>query len=301
MRRRFRKLHPVKAKRAAYRPYRRRSAGPGGWGSRLLLIGVALIFAAIFGHENAELSDESASSETERLIQPSVGDEAPIYVKPTSTATVEGRASVIDGDTVDIQGRRIRLNGIDAPESDQRCSDGRGKAFMCGARSAGYLDDLLAKSRPTRCEFVEFDQYGRMVADCYRADDANVAALMVAAGWALDWPRHSNGRYAREQEQAASGRLGMWSGAFAKPWEWRAEQRGLQTTTESAPLSLFGSTTESTASCVIKGNISKKGERIYHMPGQRYYSQTKISPSKGERWFCTEAEARAAGWRRSKV
>ena len=54
--------------------------------------------------------------------------------------------------------------------------------------------------------------------------------------------------------------------------------------------------------CNIKGNISvRSGERIYHVPGQEYYDETKISPGHGERWFCSEAEARAAGWRRSKV
>lgn len=53
--------------------------------------------------------------------------------------------------------------------------------------------------------------------------------------------------------------------------------------------------------CDIKGNISSKGERIYHLPHQRYYHDTRISPRKGERYFCSEAEARAAGWRRSKV
>lgn len=53
--------------------------------------------------------------------------------------------------------------------------------------------------------------------------------------------------------------------------------------------------------CRIKGNINTRGERIYHVPGQKYYEQTKISASHGERWFCSEEEARAAGWRRSKV
>lgn len=52
--------------------------------------------------------------------------------------------------------------------------------------------------------------------------------------------------------------------------------------------------------CVIKGNISKTGERIYHLPGQDFYEKTVISPEKGERWFCTEEEARAAGWRKSR-
>ena len=57
-----------------------------------------------------------------------------------------------------------------------------------------------------------------------------------------------------------------------------------------------------TASCNIKGNISiSSGERNYHVPGQQYYAETRISPEHGERWFCSEAEARAAGWRRSRV
>lgn len=54
-------------------------------------------------------------------------------------------------------------------------------------------------------------------------------------------------------------------------------------------------------SCKIKGNISSSGERIYHLPGQRFYNVTKIDTSKGERWFCTETQARNAGWRKSKV
>lgn len=53
--------------------------------------------------------------------------------------------------------------------------------------------------------------------------------------------------------------------------------------------------------CLIKGNISSSGEKIYHMPGQRYYDKTKIDESAGERWFCTEDEAVSAGWRKSKV
>lgn len=53
--------------------------------------------------------------------------------------------------------------------------------------------------------------------------------------------------------------------------------------------------------CSIKGNVSTQGERIYHVPGQKYYEETRISASHGERWFCSEEEARAAGWRRSRV
>jgi hypothetical protein len=55
------------------------------------------------------------------------------------------------------------------------------------------------------------------------------------------------------------------------------------------------------AGCLIKGNISDNGERIYHLPGQRYYDKTLIHQNKGERWFCTEQEAVRAGWRKAKV
>ena len=79
-------------------------------------------------------------------------------------------------------------------------------------------------------------------------------------------------------------KLGLWAGSFVKPWEWRSgELRSAQ----------------ATGSCIIKGNINGKGERIYHMPFQHYYSRVRVDPHRGERWFCTEDEAISAGWRRS--
>lgn len=66
-------------------------------------------------------------------------------------------------------------------------------------------------------------------------------------------------------------------------------------------MSAVSTSAEESGGCNIKGNVSTRGERIYHVPGQRYYNQTRISASHGERWFCSEKEARAAGWRRSRV
>lgn len=210
-----------------------------------------------------------------------------------SASPLVGRASVIDGDTIEIHGERIRLNGIDAPESDQACEDGDGKAYRCGARAADILDRFLKASSPTRCDFVERDQYGRFVGDCFRADGASVQAALVRNGWAMDWPRYSGGAYAAAEAEARAERLGMWAGTFQPPWEWRA---GLRQATQPVRISpLVGS--GSSGDCRIKGNIASDGERIYHMPGQQHYARTKISEGKGERWFCSEAEARAAGWR----
>jgi endonuclease YncB( thermonuclease family) len=139
--------------------------------------------------------------------------------------TLVGRATVIDGDTIELKGERVRLNGIDAPESAQLCRNAMRMRYRCGAASAQALNDLLAASRPTRCEFVERDRYGRFVGDCYRADGASVAELLVLGGWALDWPKYSKGDYSDEQAQAKSNKRGMWAGTFTPPWEWRAERR----------------------------------------------------------------------------
>ena len=225
-------------------------------------------------------------------------------VASSATDTIVGRASVIDGDTIEIHGERIRFNGIDAPESAQLCHDGGGKNYRCGAEASNALATWLAASSPTSCKFVERDQYGRFVGNCSRADGASVQRWLVRNGYAMNWPRYSNGAYSKEQSDAKAEKLGIWQGQFQPPWEWRAAQRQQNDTSSIVPSMSSGSsaaaTSEQSGACNIKGNISNKGERIYHVPGQKWYSRTKITTSKGERWFCSEQEARAAGWRRSR-
>lgn len=208
--------------------------------------------------------------------------------------TISGRATIVDGDTIVIASTRVRFNGIDAPESAQLCQNAKGKNYRCGQSAAKALDDWLAKSRPVSCSFVEWDDYGRFVGDCYRSDGAAVAVWLVSAGHAMDWPRHSGGAYASYQEEARLAKRGIWQGEFQPAWEWRAAQQAAAKDETTNPVRLLS------ASCNIKGNISNKGVRIYHLPGQRFYDETVISSAKGERMFCSEDEARAAGWRRSK-
>lgn len=219
--------------------------------------------------------------------------------KPAATAAVQtivGRASVIDGDTIEISGQRVRFNGIDAPESAQRCQNAAGKSYACGSEAANALDVFLATSRPVTCKFVDWDQYGRFVGNCSRADGGSVQEWLVANGHALDWPQYSHGTFSRQEKAAEASRLGVWQGKFQKPWEWRAAQREQAVPAAVSPVgSLVGQ-----SGCNIKGNISAKGARIYHVLGQKYYSRTKISVGKGERWFCSEAEARQAGWRKAR-
>lgn len=140
-----------------------------------------------------------------------------------SPAPITGVASVIDGDTIEVHGQRIRFNGIDAPESAQQCGDAKGFRYQCGSQAAAALDGFLAASRPVRCEFVAWDRYSRFVGDCRRADGASVAGWMVEHGQALDWPRYSRGAYAAQQAKAEAAKVGLWVGKFQAPWDWRAE------------------------------------------------------------------------------
>ncbi|RWB54359.1 MAG: thermonuclease family protein [Mesorhizobium sp.] len=135
---------------------------------------------------------------------------------------ITGVVSIIDGDTIEIHGQRIRFNGIDAPESKQYCEDAKGFEYPCGRRSAEALDSFLAASRPVQCTFVTWDRYHRFVGDCRRADGVSVAAWMVEHGQALDWPRYSHGAYAAQQAKAEAAKVGLWVGNFQAPWDWRA-------------------------------------------------------------------------------
>lgn len=99
---------------------------------------------------------------------------------PASAAEIAGRASVVDGDTIEIAGQRIRFDGIDAPESRQVCRTASGEAYRCGKASADALDKFLAQSRPTFC-IPKGKSYDRVVAVCRRADGADVNAWRRSA------------------------------------------------------------------------------------------------------------------------
>lgn len=159
------------------------------------------------------------------------------WIEP-KPAPMTGVASVIDGDTIEIHGQRIRFNGIDAPESKQYCDDAKGFEYPCGRRSAEALDSFLGASRLVACIFVTWDRYHRFVGDCRRSDGASVAAWMVEHGQALDWPRYSNGAYAPQQANAKAARLGLWVGKFDAPWDWRASH-GDGTAPSSQPLGII--------------------------------------------------------------
>ena len=210
-----------------------------------------------------------------------VGDSLP---SPSPRPGVAGGARVIDGDTLAIGSVRVRLEGIDAPEQEQTCGNAWFGNWTCGKAATEHLE-LLVRDRAIRCDSVGTDAYGRMLGVCF-ADGLDINADMVRNGLAWAFVKYSQ-RYVEVEADARAAKRGIWQGTAVPAWQWRAERwraASSEKRDEAAP------------ACLIKGNITRKGN-IYHLPTERWYDKTRIEVDKGERWFCSEAEAVAAGWR----
>ena len=131
---------------------------------------------------------------------------------------IAGQTTVIDGDTIEIHGKRIRLNGIDAPESRQTCERADGSPYRCGKDAAFALSDFIARGT-VFCERRGVDRYKRTIAACQvRGED--VGAWLVRSGHALAF-RHYSTDYVPEEAAAQDAKAGMWQGRFVPPWDWR--------------------------------------------------------------------------------
>jgi endonuclease YncB( thermonuclease family) len=148
----------------------------------------------------------------------SLGFYAYKYWKTSSLAPVVGAAWVADGDTLEISGARIRLEGIDAPELDQTCADDKGHSWWCGRTATRELRAYV-RGRELKCEPTGFDQFERVLAICFLPDGSDLNAWMVRQGWAL---ASGYGKtYQSEQDEAKAAKRGIWAGTFTPPREWR--------------------------------------------------------------------------------
>jgi len=203
---------------------------------------------------------------------------------------ISGRAEVTDGDSFEIGATRVRLWGVDAPEGRQSCTR-EGRSWACGSEAARKLRSLIG-DRTVTCTKRDVDNYGRAVAVC-RSGAADLGAEMVRSGFATAYRRYSND-YLDEENDARAAHRGIWAGEFTNPEDYRHDDQHDATTQRRSESPQAASRCDG---CYIKGNINAQGERIYHLPGSSSYEDTVIDESKGERWFRTENEARAAGWR----
>ncbi|WGW02295.1 thermonuclease family protein [Tropicibacter oceani] len=202
-------------------------------------------------------------------------------------ADVAGKIRVIDGDTIEIAGTRLRLHGIDAPESDQMCGGEGAPMWPCGSWASGEVRARY-NDRIAHCEALDMDRYGRTVARCV-VDGQDMGQALVQGGLAFAYLKYSVDYAADERDAAQAGR-GLHAVGVQSPDAFRTASRRAHQ---------LWNARGGPEDCTIKGNISQKDQRIYHVPGQRWYADTRINTDAGERWFCTEAEARAAGWRRA--
>jgi endonuclease YncB( thermonuclease family) len=193
---------------------------------------------------------------------------------------ISGPARIVDGDTIDIVGTRIRLEGIDAPEAGQTCQTATSTAWNCGAAATKVLHAMTAQ-RDVTCVSRGLDKYGRLLGVCF-VDGVDINAQMVARGFAWAFVKYSRSYVAQEATAQAAG-LGIWQGPAQTAWDYR-RQRWEQVAVASPE------------GCAIKGNVSRSG-LIYHMPWSPWYDRVSMSPTKGARWFCSEDDAKAAGWR----
>ena len=207
-----------------------------------------------------------------------LGQDAKAYspVEPVIT----GDAIVIDGDTLEIGGRRVRLEGIDAPEMAQSCQTSNGSPWRCGLTAQQKLIEIT-RGQTVACDAAGTDKYGRTLAVCF-VEGEDINATLVRQGVARAFVKYSE-LYVSQEAEARAARRGIWQADNTAPWDFR--HRRWQTAEASAP-----------QGCAIKGNVSSKG-MIYHTPWSAWYDKVKIDEAQGERWFCSEAEAVAAGWR----
>ncbi|MFW5473016.1 thermonuclease family protein [Knoellia sp. CPCC 206450] len=210
---------------------------------------------------------------------------------PAPTRRVAGAlvpvVGVTDGDTIKVRvgasTERVRVIGLDAPEL---------KGDECWAQKASSKMQSLVQSRSVRLVADptqdDRDRYGRLLRHVVTEDGRLAAQVLIEGGFAKEYTYRNayehRGDYLAAQKRAQARKVGVWSAACSAP--------------VVAP-AVPGTTTKP-SSCVIKGNISSSGEKIFHVPGGGSYDDTVITASKGERWFCTEDEARAAGWRKAR-
>ena len=196
-----------------------------------------------------------------------------------SALEVAGLPRILDGDTIEVASLRIRLHGIDAAESRQRCVDAK---QLVRPDKFATRRLLALTSGGVKCSGTDFDKYGRLIAVCLSNSGDDIGRVLVREGMAWAFERYSHD-YTVDEGFARKANLGVWAMACDTPWDFRAKR--WTANSQRAP-----------EGCAIKGNITKNG-KIFHLPWNRDYVRVRIDLLEGERWFCNEQDATTAGWR----
>jgi endonuclease YncB( thermonuclease family) len=193
--------------------------------------------------------------------------------------TIEGRASAIDGDTLRIGRDIIQLAGIEAPDRAQRCSRPGNPRWRCGDAAREALSRLVGRHRIT-CKVTGGGE-GRVMTGTCDVGGSDLADTLVRKGHVFA-QTGLFARYASAEAVARDAKAGLWRGTADRPQAWR--DKLWDEAKRSAP-----------DGCPIKGEV-RSGAKVYLLPWSPRYERARISQRRGERWFCSEEEARSAGW-----
>lgn len=242
------------------------------------------------------LFSKIAPTQVNQNTQPS-----PSVTQPTTTSThpavqLVKVTRVVDGDTIEIEGgQKVRYIGIDTPETvDPR------KEVQCFGKEASAKNKQLVEGKEVSLEkdVSETDKYGRLLRYVYLGK-IFVNDYLVREGYAhaSSYPPDVKyqDQFLQAEREAREAKRGLWGNVCSN-----ASSATPTLSSSNLQPPSFGRGTPSN-SCLIKGNISNLKEKIYHLPGQKYYDKTVINTGLGEKWFCTEQEAVSFGWRKSKI
>ena len=147
-------------------------------------------------------------------------------VRSENINKISGFAKVIDGDTIKINSKKIRLYGIDAPEKKQKCKKtyltisfmSFTKDYMCGEVSTQKLIIKINKQK-LNCNILDIDRYKRLIGECFKRN-INLNSWMVSNGYAVAYRKYSK-KYVSDEINAKNNKLGIWQGKFEMPWDYR--------------------------------------------------------------------------------
>jgi endonuclease YncB( thermonuclease family) len=200
-----------------------------------------------------------------------------------ASSTLEGRAVALSGDTLRVARTTVVLSGIEAPVEGQTCGSESSRLWRCDAAAKAALAQLL-RSGSITCKLSGSDDQSRRTGAC-RQGETDIAAELVRNGHVFAETGFFSS-YGSLESEAREAKAGIWQGAPARPSDYRAQK--WEEAKREAP-----------EGCPIKGNVTG-GRRVYVLPWAQDYERVKISSSRGERWFCSEDEAIAAGWKPSE-
>lgn len=199
----------------------------------------------------------------------------------TVSSEISGQATAISGDSMRVDGTLVRLEGVEAPAPAQPCYRENGRRWSCASASRSGLGKVV-RGRQVTCTPSGQDQSGRTLAHCVVDGTTDIATELVRGGYVFATSNSFFGSLSGDEETARNAKLGIWQGEVVRPQEWRDQ------TWEAAKR-------EAPDGCPIKG-VVRASAKIYTLPWSDAYASARVRPERGEKWFCSEDEAKAAGF-----